>query len=77
MAKPKWDCDCWNPYPNIMHRNKNGTWKCVDRFICIRNLIEPFAGGYDKKTHCVRIREDEKNEYALSVTEKHQDVQAK
>lgn len=52
--RKKWDCDCWVHYPNEAHKLKNGKWKCVDRYECIRDLIEPFAGGYNKKTHCRR-----------------------
>ena len=30
--KPCYQCSCYQPYPNEMHRNKNGTWKCIDRY---------------------------------------------
>ena len=30
--KPCYQCSCYMPYPNINHKNKNGTWKCVDRY---------------------------------------------
>ena len=76
MGKPEWYCECWSRYPNEAHRHKNGRWKCVERYKCIRQLVEPLTNYYDQKTHCVRIREDDKDEYALSVTEKYQDVQA-
>lgn len=48
------DCSCWCKYPNINHKHKNGKWKCVDRFQCIRDLVEPLTNYYDQKTHCIR-----------------------
>ena len=30
--KPDYQCTCYCPYPNRNHLNKNGTWKCVDKY---------------------------------------------
>ncbi len=50
-----WDCACWQHYPNEHHKHKNGKWKCVDKFECIRDLVEERTlSGYDCCTHCVR-----------------------
>ena len=29
-------CSCWCEYPNKNYKQKNGKWKCVDRYKCIR-----------------------------------------
>lgn len=52
-----WDCSCWCKYPNKNHKQKNGKWKCVDRFQCIRDLVEPLTNCYDQKTHCIKKEE--------------------
>ena len=49
----KWDCSCWVNYPNKAHRKRNGEWKCVDSYECIRD-----RKGYDGKTHCRRKNEE-------------------
>lgn len=48
----EWDCHCWCHYPNEHHKHRNGKWKCVDRYECIRDLVEPNTNYYDKATHC-------------------------
>ena len=30
--KPCYQCTCYMPYPNINHKRKDGTWKCVDKY---------------------------------------------
>ena len=45
------ECHCWVPYPNESHKNKNGTWKCVDKYECVRDLG---ADGKGKSTFCRR-----------------------
>lgn len=50
----EWDCHCWMHYPNPLHKHKNGKWKCVDCYECIRDLVEPNTNYYDKATHCRR-----------------------
>ena len=30
--KPCYQCTCYMPYPNENHKNKNGTWKCIDKY---------------------------------------------
>ncbi len=54
MASREWDCHCWMPYPNKYHKHKNGKWKCVDKYECIRDLVVPNTNYYDKATHCKR-----------------------
>ena len=34
----KGECSCWVKYPNPNHKKKNGKWKCVDDYECIRDL---------------------------------------
>ena len=58
MSTVNWDCSCWCKYPNKNHKQKNGKWKCVDRFQCIRDLVEPLTNYYDRKTHCIRKEVD-------------------
>ena len=52
MSKVNWDCYCWCKYPNEHHKHKNGKWKCVDKYECIRDLVEPLTNCYDQATHC-------------------------
>ena len=49
-------CSCWEEYPNKNHKFKNGKWKCVD---CYKNIDN--AEGYKRKTHCRRIKINERN----------------
>ena len=57
------ECSCWVEYPNPMHKNKNGKWKCVDDYECIQNLkIRETKIGVScvvRKTHCKRKKEEE------------------
>ena len=58
------ECTCWVKYPNENHRFKNGRWKCVDKYVCIRDLeVEPLPGlpfpKYWRKTKCVRREQNE------------------
>lgn len=48
----KRDCSCWVHYPNETHKHKNGKWRCVDDYICVRDFIE--GRNWDCCTHCVR-----------------------
>ena len=32
QSKRNYDCSCYMPYPNERHRNRNGSWKCVDKY---------------------------------------------
>lgn len=57
MSKVNWDCHCWCNYPNKHHKHKNGKngkWKCVDKYECIRDLVEPLTNYYNQATHCIR-----------------------
>ena len=61
--KPIYQCSCYMPYPNECHRQKNGNWKCIDRYKNIRPLETidlglPFP-KYVRKTKCERIEESE------------------
>ena len=48
MSK-EYDCSCWWHYPNEHHKHKNGKWKCVDDYECIRDLVDERAttSGYE------------------------------
>ena len=52
------ECSCWVKYPNPMHKNKNGKWKCVDDYECVQDLevVETPIGitAVRRKTHCKR-----------------------
>lgn len=51
VKKPCYQCSCYLPYPNESHKQKNGRWKCVDRYEPIefdrKSLYSPI-------TKCVR-----------------------
>lgn len=50
-----YQCSCWVHYPNESHKKKNGTWKCVDRYECVRDLVD--GKNWDAATHCKRKEE--------------------
>lgn len=57
-------CTCWIDYPNESHQFKNGHWKCIDKYKCIRHLETiPLPGlpfpKYVRKTMCEKIKEEE------------------
>lgn len=29
---PAYQCSCYMPYPNENHKNRNGSWKCNDKY---------------------------------------------
>lgn len=41
------ECSCYASYPNESHKKKNGKWKCVDDYECVRNCT------HKQKTKCV------------------------
>lgn len=47
-----YQCSCYVEYPNQSHKNKNGTWKCVDKY----EKCEGWKPNspYGCKTHCRR-----------------------
>lgn len=45
-----YDCSCWCSYPNTLHKQKNGKWKCVDKFECLYDGKGHYA--YGNKTKC-------------------------
>lgn len=50
MKTKNYDCSCYAEYPNKAHLNKNGTWKCVDRYEKVEDW-QP-KSIYGCKTHC-------------------------
>lgn len=50
--KPIYQCSCYMPYPNECFKNKNGKWKCVDKY---RPIKFDRKGWYVPKTKCVRL----------------------
>lgn len=52
LAKiPCYQCSCYSQYPNENHKNKNGSWKCVDKFEPIKFKQTSRWGPI---THCRR-----------------------
>lgn len=50
-------CTCWCEYPNENYKQKNGKWKCVDRYKCIRPLeVNQISGRCKRKTMCECIK---------------------
>lgn len=49
MSTP-YDCSCWCKYPNTNFKRADGTWKCVDKYECVRDLQKRTCG--QGKTHC-------------------------
>lgn len=56
------ECSCWIDYPNKMHKNKNGQWKCVDCYECIQQ-----HEGRKKKTKC-RLKTEAEKKPVTDVT---------
>ena len=54
--KPIYQCSCYMPYPNECHKNKNGTWKCVERY---RPIKVEHKWWYQPLTKCVRVEPQE------------------
>ncbi len=50
--KPCYQCSCYSHYPNACHKNKNGTWKCVDKY---RPIKFKSKSKYAPITRCQRI----------------------
>ncbi len=52
----KGECTCWNDYPNEHCKNENGSWKCVDKYECVRQRVwKDFGNGIrriTRKTLC-------------------------
>ena len=56
-------CSCWREYPNQSHKHRNGKWKCVDQYKCIRpcEYVETKFGELMKrKTVCEKIEKGAK-----------------
>ena len=62
-----YQCSCYMEYPNICHKNKNGTWKCIDNYEKCEDW-QP-KSIYACVTHCRRkgetMKTDAKNVNAL------------
>ena len=43
------ECSCYENYPNMNYKKKNGKHKCIDCYVNIDN-----HDGYKRKTHCIR-----------------------
>lgn len=54
LKKPKYQCSCHCVYPNENCRQKNGCWKCVDKYRPIKIYIK-HKWGSGPITYCVRI----------------------
>ena len=54
--KPCYQCSCYCTYPNINHKNKNGTWKCVDKYRPIKVVRKWW---HRPLTYCQRIAKSE------------------
>lgn len=50
--KPTYQCSCYMSYPNERHKNKNGKWKCVDRYKPIKFERK---WQYNPMTKCIRV----------------------
>lgn len=50
--KPIYQCSCYMSYPNECHKNKNGKWKCVDKY---RPIKFKRKCRYNPMTKCVRV----------------------
>ena len=46
-------CSCWAEYPNPSHKRAKG-WKCVDKYVCIRQRSSLRCRGLGHKTKCVK-----------------------
>lgn len=51
------ECSCWCPYPNKNMKRKNGNWKCVEEFICIKDYKDFNGRSRGEKTKCVKKTE--------------------
>lgn len=49
-------CTCWLDYPNPNHKKDNGSWKCKDKYTCIRKRTGKWS-GYGLKTKCIKKEE--------------------
>ena len=53
LKKAETYCTCWVDYPNASHKKANGSWKCKDRYTCIRQRTGSSAYT-GLKTKCVK-----------------------
>lgn len=52
VKKPCYQCSCYMPYPNELHKNSKGTWKCVDKY---RPIKCERKWWHQPMTKCVKI----------------------
>ena len=57
--KPCYQCSCYMPYPNECHKNKNGKWKCVDKY---RPIKFERKWWHTPMTKCVRVEPQERSD---------------
>lgn len=62
MKKSKY-CSCWCEYPNENLKFKNGNWRCIDNYKCIRPIEYKYISNIDTyfpkhKTKCI-LKESE------------------
>ena len=54
--KPIYQCSYYMPYPNECHKNKNGKWKCVDKY---RPIKFERKWCHNPMTKCVTVEPQE------------------
>ena len=48
-------CSCHLHYPNNLVKRKNGKWKCVDRYECVKDLDPQSKCRFIENTKCRRV----------------------
>lgn len=56
MANKTYQCSCYSDYPNKSHLNKNGSWKCIDKYEKCEDWKPKSI--YGCTTHCRRKAQD-------------------
>ena len=49
------ECRCWCKYPNTSYKRLNGSWKCVDCYELVSDVV-----GHRRKTIC-KLKVDKEN----------------
>lgn len=52
------ECRCWCKYPNTSYKRFNGSWKCVDCYELVSDVVD--VVGLRRKTIC-KLKEDKEN----------------
>lgn len=58
VKEPIYQCSCYATYPNKHHKNKNGNWKCIDKYKPIKFKRK---WRYGPITKCVRVEPQERS----------------